>query len=777
MAVVSSIIKFTALSGAYNEESLCYLLEIDDTKLLLDCGWTDLFDVNRLNILKRYAPSVDAVLITYPDLPHMGALPYAVAKLGLQCPIYCTMPVRAMGELFLYDAYQSRHSQEDFELFGLEDIDEAMKLVHKLEYSETVQIINKATGMSSGVVVQPHLAGHMIGGSFWRIYKEDAEEIMYAVDYNHRKERHLAGSVLESVAQDFRPSVLITDAFTTLAEAPKRRNLDVALLENVLGCVRNGGNCMIVTDTAGRVLELLQVLVKHAQGWEKNKGLHVYRLIMLNFCAQSVIDASTGMLTYAMSQLVTDFEKNPSKNPFNLPHVEKAFSVEDMHRRFPENERKVVLVSQSGLESGASRKLCLEWADNPKNLIFFAEKPAPGTLGYQLTQRQETDFVITIKHKERVPLMGQELVEYLRIQEEEREAEQLAEVEAVEEPVPNQEVEDTEAHLDTLDYDSGDEQSSKALLKHDIMEQRAGAGAAIQGQSVASMSFFKQAKGTDMFPYVEEKTKKDAYGELIRHDDYRMPEFDTMPMDVDAPSGGAEATEGGMDTTTDRAQIPTKCIESTRELRVRCKRLLADFEGRSDGYSAERILNTVKPKSLIVIHGTEKATLALEEKSAASVDMKLESIECPHEGDTVDVTSDGNIYQVLLTDALATSLQFSRLAGHDLAWVEGVLNTLEEDENGESKPLHVPVLQKIPKREMTNRSTVFVGQPRLSDLIEILKANGIKTQWSMGTLVCNGTIQISRTGSAGGLVYKIEGDLSDTYYLVRDLLYQQFATV
>ena len=51
---------------------------------------------------------IDAVLLSYPDCPHLGALPYAVGKLGLSCPIYATVPVYKMGQMFLYDVYQVR---------------------------------------------------------------------------------------------------------------------------------------------------------------------------------------------------------------------------------------------------------------------------------------------------------------------------------------------------------------------------------------------------------------------------------------------------------------------------------------------------------------------------------------------------------------------------------------------------------------------------------------------------------------------------------------------
>jgi len=46
------------------------------------------------------------VLLSFPDTLHIGALPYLVGKLGLNCPIYASIPVYKMGQMFLYDLYQ-----------------------------------------------------------------------------------------------------------------------------------------------------------------------------------------------------------------------------------------------------------------------------------------------------------------------------------------------------------------------------------------------------------------------------------------------------------------------------------------------------------------------------------------------------------------------------------------------------------------------------------------------------------------------------------------------
>jgi len=51
------------------------------------------------------------------------------------------------------------------------------------------------SGKGEGIVIAPHVAGHMLGGSIWRITK-DGEDVIYAVDYNHRKERYICSDFI-----------------------------------------------------------------------------------------------------------------------------------------------------------------------------------------------------------------------------------------------------------------------------------------------------------------------------------------------------------------------------------------------------------------------------------------------------------------------------------------------------------------------------------------------------------------------------------------------------
>ena len=232
----SSTLTVTPLYGAQSADPPCYLLEIDYFTILLDAGWTEAFDVALLEPLRAVAPRIDAVLISHCDVEHLGALPYAMKHFDLRAPVYATLPVCKMGQMFMYDAYQnaSRHAIEPFDLFDLDDVDRAFKRFIDLKYSQVV----KLGGKGSGITIRPVAAGHMIGGALWHITK-DTDNVVYAVDYNHVRESLLNGCALHSFS---RPGLLITSARNALGTHPTRRERDRELLETIVGTLRRVGH-------------------------------------------------------------------------------------------------------------------------------------------------------------------------------------------------------------------------------------------------------------------------------------------------------------------------------------------------------------------------------------------------------------------------------------------------------------------------------------------------------------------------------------------------------
>ena len=96
---MTSIIRLNPLSGGGDESPHCYMLEVDGFNFLLDIGWDERFSSSFIDNLRRVVHKIDAVLLTYPDTSHLGALPVAVGKLGLSCPVYATVPVYKMGQI------------------------------------------------------------------------------------------------------------------------------------------------------------------------------------------------------------------------------------------------------------------------------------------------------------------------------------------------------------------------------------------------------------------------------------------------------------------------------------------------------------------------------------------------------------------------------------------------------------------------------------------------------------------------------------------------------
>ncbi|XP_035228825.1 cleavage and polyadenylation specificity factor subunit 2-like, partial [Stegodyphus dumicola] len=401
---MTSIIKLLPLSGVYSEDPHCYILQVDEFRFLLDCGWDENFNMTHIKELKKHVHQIDAVLLSYPDILHLGALPYAVGKCNLDCPIYATIPVYKMGQMFMYDLFQSRHNTEDFDLFTLDDVDAAFDKIIQLKYSQTINL----KGKGQGITITPLPGGHMIGGTIWKIVKDGEEDIIYAVDFNHKKERHLNGCILETFN---RPSLLITDSYNANYVQVRRRARDELLMTNILKTLRSNGNVLIAVDTSGRVLELSHMM---DQLWRsKDSGLMAYSLALLNNVSYNVVEFAKSQVEWMSEKIMKNFEGQRS-NPFQFKHVQLCHSLGELSK-IP--EPKVVLASMPGMECGFSRELFIQWCGNERNSIILTSRGLPGTLARTLIESPEKR-TIELQIRRRVRLEGVELEEYLKREKE-----------------------------------------------------------------------------------------------------------------------------------------------------------------------------------------------------------------------------------------------------------------------------------------------------------------------------------------------------------------------
>lgn len=765
-------------------------------------------------MLRSAIPKIDFVLVSHADMDHIGALPYAVGKLGLKVPVYTTFPVYKMGQMTCYDAYQSCINAQDFDLFDLDDVDAAFAQITHLRFQQEQFI--------KGITIKPHAAGHTIGGAIWQVVK-DTENILYAVDFNHRRERHLDPTRLAKLK---RPTVLIMDAHNALYVAGKHRSK--AFVDNVVSTLRRGGSVLVPTDTAGRVLELLLLLEEY---WSSNR-LRSYHLVLLTNVSTATRDFASRLLEWISAEKAKAFDEQRN-NPFDFKYVHLCQDVESVNALGP--EPKVVLTTFPSLQVGFGRSLFVEWATVPENLVLLTDRASPRSLTRDLISLvgEPKPWYVELSLAHRVKLMGEELYRYqekLRIERLEVARKERARQEEAA-------LRDAIGHISDSggsDTDSEDDVGPiGASAAHGDGGGGVGAGAGVAGgaggpgtSAAGDATMGEGAAGAGgtgrrghgfgrfasrRYPMFaidhrlldRRGVRRTAYGEAISH-----AEFDTgiggvsigandgrpggpggateVKVDMSASARLKRLGEGGGDKGGDtdmgeaavaaaEEDVPTKSVVSTMRLPVNCSVAFVDMEGRADGRAVQELLSQVAPRAVVLVHGTTAASTHLREYCEARIS---ETVFAPQAGECVDMSSGTYTFNAKLRDVLFQSLKFQDVGQYRVAYLEGEAQMAGEDEGvlttpagGEATGVHEPVLLRS-------------GPVDLQGIRKEIKKKGVSSSLQFGVLVCDGGVVVRRTteaeaasGVGSGTGLEMEGPMCDAYYIVRDALYNQYSVV
>ncbi|KAI9160425.1 hypothetical protein LWI28_007987 [Acer negundo] len=733
-------VQVTPICGVFNENPLSYLVSIDGFNFLIDCGWNDHFDPSLLQPLSKVASTIDAVLLSHSDTLHLGALPYAVKQFGLNAPVFSTEPVHRMGLLTMYDQFLSRRQVSEFELFTLDDIDSAFQNVTRLTYSQNYHL----SGKGEGIVIAPHMAGHLLGGTVWKITK-DGEDVIYAVDYNRRKEKHLNGTVLESFV---RPAVLITDAYNALNNQPPRQQREI-FQDSVSKTLKAGGNVLLPVDTAGRVLELILILEDY---WAE-QSLN-YPIYFLTYVSSSTIDYVKSFLEWMGDSITKSFETSRD-NAFLLKNVTLLINKSELDNA-PDGP-KVVLASMASLEAGFSHDIFVEWASEVKNLVLFTERGQYGTLARML-QADPPPKAVKVTMSRRVPLAGEELIAY------EEEQNRLKKEEALKASLIKEEESKASHGPDNDLNDPMIIDTNNAHAPLDVVDPHGGGfrDIFIDGFVTPSISV------APMFPFYDTTSEWDDFGEVINPDDYVIKDED---MNQAAMNFGGNM-DGKLDEGATSLMLdtkPSKVVSNELTVQVKCSLIYLDYEGRADGRSIKTILAHVAPLKLVLVHGSAEATEHLKQHCLKHV---CPYVYTPQIEETIDVTSDLCAYKVQLSEKLMSNVLFKKLGDYEIAWVDAEVG---KTENGMLSLL--PISTPAP-----HHKSVLVGDLKMADFKPFLSSQGIQVEFAGGgALRCGEYVTIRKVGQAGQKgggsgpqQIVIEGPLCEDYYKIRDYLYSQF---
>ncbi|KAG6915655.1 hypothetical protein DXG01_010525 [Tephrocybe rancida] len=387
----------------------------------------------------------------------------------------------------------------------LTEVQDAFDSINTLRYSQPTHLQGKCQGLT----IVPFNAGHTLGGTIWKIRSPSSGTILYAVNVNHMKERHLDGTVLMRQAAGgvfeplARPDLLITDADRTSVITSRRKDRDLALIDTITSTLSSRSSLLMPCDASTRVLELLVLLDQH---WNYSRLRYPICLLsrsgreMLTFVRsmmewlggtvskEDVGEEGTGNRHANKRKRNEDDGDEEALGAFALrfKHLEFFPNPQALLQTYSSKDPKLILAVPASLSHGSSRHLFADFAAVPDNVVLLTGRAEEGTLGRDLFEKwddsQRTDDkwdkgrigsnimmdgALKLRMNHKVPLQGAELEAH---QEKERAAKEkeAAHQAAI---VRNQHM--LEADEDDSDSESdsdADEDEVRQVLEDDLMD-------------------------------------------------------------------------------------------------------------------------------------------------------------------------------------------------------------------------------------------------------------------------------------------------------------------
>jgi metallo-beta-lactamase family protein len=260
--------KLSFLGAAQNVTGSCYLLESQDTRVLIDCG---LYQERKYQE-RNWQPfsfdlkSIDAVFLTHAHLDHCGLLPKLIRD-GYRGKIHCTQATAEIAQIILLDAahlqeedalYKAeRHKREgrhgpfpEVPLYTVEDAEAVEPHFSAVEYLNCVSINSSVEGCY-------YEAGHVLGAAAISInIKKDGK--------NHRI--LFSGDIGEPDRPIINDPTIFDEAEYVVIESTygdrtheEHKNIDIQkqLCDCINRTVSSGGNIVIPSFALERSQELL----------------------------------------------------------------------------------------------------------------------------------------------------------------------------------------------------------------------------------------------------------------------------------------------------------------------------------------------------------------------------------------------------------------------------------------------------------------------------------------------------------------------------------------
>lgn len=240
----------------------CHLLEIGDTKIIIDCGIGKDYDYSIYDDYKDMIEHADCILITSFEISHIGGL-----GLFKNTQVYCSIPTAILGRIIL-DENAYKYGDRVLNDFNTKQI----------KYSQPFKI--------NEIEISAYNTGNLIGNSSYKLTWNN-QMIGISYNLNHRREIYLDGfdsSIFENA------NIFITNSAYVKTPKFTIKSRNESLINFVNNCLES--NCeskIIISVSYSRILELFTIF--------KNQPILVLSSYMSTF-----IDRSKSMIEWASSK-------------------------------------------------------------------------------------------------------------------------------------------------------------------------------------------------------------------------------------------------------------------------------------------------------------------------------------------------------------------------------------------------------------------------------------------------------------------------------------------
>jgi len=366
-----------------------HLLEINGSKLLLDCG---LYQGRRADTYERnlnfhYSPrEVDAVILSHAHIDHAGNLPNLV-KQGYEGLIHATHATGDLGSLMIADSGHIQESDAEFvnkkrarkgeppiePLYTKEDAEKVGRMFKGVDYEEAFEPI-------PGVIARFYEAGHILGSAGVSLEIEEKGKkirLWFSGDIGRYKLPLLRDPVLPTAADYMIMESTYGDkshsdpdlAFKEFHEVVKRT-------------VERGGKVIVPAFAVGRTQELVYHLNEMMYSGDVPK-VPVYVDSPLAVNATQVFKNHLECFDDETRQFVKE-SRHPALDFKMLTYVHSV----DESKALNESKEPMVIIAASGMaETGRIVHHIRNNIENPKNTICIVSWQAPETLGRKLADR------------------------------------------------------------------------------------------------------------------------------------------------------------------------------------------------------------------------------------------------------------------------------------------------------------------------------------------------------------------------------------------------------